>query len=380
MPVNSNLRTDQILGLGILALLMVGCFLVLEPFLTDLLWAAVLAYSSWPLYVRLRARLYAGLAALLMTLAIVLVVLAPFAIAASAIIDNSDRIVQLTQRLLAEGLPDPPQWLAGVPLVGEGLHAYWRHLAEDAGSLSDALRGLAPLARSTLVTGGQAMATGLLHLALSIFLAYFLFLYGEGAVGQIRAVMSRLAGSRAERLLKVAGGTVVSVVHGILGTALAQGLLAGIGFAVAGVPAAPLLGLLTFFLSIVPVGPPLVWIPAAIWLYLQGATGWAIFVLAWGMLVVSGVDNIVKPMLISRGSHLPFVMVFLGVLGGAVAFGLIGVFLGPTLLALGYRMLLEWTHSDDPKDSESQQPANADDGRDASVAKSRTKSQRDGAD
>jgi len=186
------------------------------------------------------------------------------------------------------------------------------------------------------------MATGLLHLALSIFLAYFLFLYGEGAVGRVRAIMSRLAGMRAERLLRVAGATVISVVHGILGTALAQGLLAGIGFAMAGVPAAPLLGLLTFFLSIVPVGPPLVWVPAAIWLYLQGSTGWAIFTLVWGLVVVSGVDNVVKPMLISRGSQMPFVMVFLGVLGGAVAFGLIGVFLGPTLLAVGYRLLLEW--------------------------------------
>ncbi|MGH8629630.1 MAG: AI-2E family transporter, partial [Burkholderiales bacterium] len=352
--MNASLRTDQILGLGILALLLVGCFLVLQPFLTDLLWAAVLAYSSWPLYVRLRARLRGVLAALLMTLAIVLVVLAPFAIAATAIVDNADRIVQLTHRLLDEGLPQPPAWVASLPVIGGGLDAYWRHPAEDAGSLSEALRRLTPLARSALVTGGQAMATGLLHLALSIFLAYFLFLYGEGAVAQLRAVMSRLAGLRAERLLSVAGGTVVSVVHGILGTALAQGLLAGIGFAVAGIPAAPLLGLLTFFLSIVPVGPPLVWIPAAIWLYLQGSTGWAIFVLAWGLVVVSGVDNIVKPMLISRGSHMPFVMVFLGVLGGAVAFGLIGVFLGPTLLALGYRMLLEWIQSRDERGFEPQ--------------------------
>jgi predicted PurR-regulated permease PerM len=334
--MNSTLHTDEILGLGILFLLIVGCFLVLMPFLTDLAWAAVLAFSSWPLYSRLRARLGGRslLASLLMTLAIVLVVLAPFAIAATAIAENAEAIVQM----------------AAVPVIGSSVDAYWRNMAQDAGAITETLRRLAPLARSALVTGGQAMATGLLHLSLSIFLSYFLFLHGEGAVGHVRAVMSRLAGSRAERLLEVAGGTVTSVVHGILGTALAQGLVAGIGFAVAGVPAAPLLGLLTFFLSIVPIGPPLVWIPAAIWLYMQGSVGWAIFMLAWGLVLVSGIDNIVKPMLISRGSHLPFVMVFLGVLGGALAFGLIGVFLGPTLLAVGHRLLLEWVQSRDDQD------------------------------
>jgi predicted PurR-regulated permease PerM len=157
------------------------------------------------------------------------------------------------------------------------------------------------------------------------------------------AVLNRLAGVRAQRLANVAGATVVSVVYGILGTALAQGLLAGIGFYIAGIPLAALLGLATFFLSIVPVGPPLVWIPAALWLYVQGSPGWAIFVLVWGLVVVSGVDNILKPMLISRGTQLPFVMVFLGVLGGALAFGLIGVFLGPTLLVVGNRLLHEWS-------------------------------------
>jgi predicted PurR-regulated permease PerM len=350
--MNSTLHTDEILGLGILFLLIVGCFLVLMPFLTDLAWAAVLAFSSWPLYSRLRARLGGRslLASLLMTLAIVLVVLAPFAIAATAIAENAEAIVQMAYRVLDEGLPEPPEWMAAVPVIGSSVDAYWRNMAQDAGAITETLRRLAPLARSALVTGGQAMATGLLHLSLSIFLSYFLFLHGEGAVGHVRAVMSRLAGSRAERLLEVAGGTVTSVVHGILGTALAQGLVAGIGFAVAGVPAAPLLGLLTFFLSIVPIGPPLVWIPAAIWLYMQGSVGWAIFMLAWGLVLVSGIDNIVKPMLISRGSHLPFVMVFLGVLGGALAFGLIGVFLGPTLLAVGHRLLLEWVQSRDDQD------------------------------
>ena len=124
---------------------------------------------------------------------------------------------------------------------------------------------------------------------------------------------------------------------------LAQGVLAAIGFAIAGVPGAVLLGVATFFLSVVPVGPPLVWGGAALWLFQQGLPGWAAFVAAWGFLVVSTVDNVIKPFIISRGASLPFAIVFLGVLGGVLAFGVIGVFLGPTLLAVGYRLALEWT-------------------------------------
>jgi len=131
-------------------------------------------------------------------------------------------------------------------------------------------------------------------------------------------------------------------VNGILGTALAQSVLALIGFWIAGVPGAMLLGLLTFFLSIIPMGPPLVWLPAALWLYFQGEIVWAIFMLVYGMVVISSIDNIVKPYLISRGGTLPLLLVFMGVLGGLMAFGFIGVFLGPVILAIGYSLLAEW--------------------------------------
>jgi predicted PurR-regulated permease PerM len=135
---------------------------------------------------------------------------------------------------------------------------------------------------------------------------------------------------------------VSRVVNGILGTALAQSVLALIGYWIAGVPGAMLLGLLTFFLSIIPMGPPLVWIPATIWLYFDGQTVWAIFMLVYGIVVISSIDNIVKPYLISRGGTLPLLLVFMGVLGGLVAFGFIGVFLGPVILAIGYTLLAEW--------------------------------------
>ena len=131
------------------------------------------------------------------------------------------------------------------------------------------------------------------------------------------------------------------VVYGILGTALAQAVMAGIGFVMAGVPGAGVLTLLTFFLSVVPMGPPLIWGPAALWLFHEGSTGWGVFMLIWGV-GVSSIDNVVKPWLISQGSAMPFLLILLGVLGGALAFGFIGVFLGPTLLAVGFRLVEEW--------------------------------------
>src|SRR6266496_2210585 len=156
------------------------------------------------------------------------------------------------------------------------------------------------------------------------------------------ATATRWSSGCGRALAFVAATTVRGVVIGILGTALAQGCLMAIGLWLAGIKAAPLLGLVTFFLSPVPIGPPLVWIAAGIWLIVHGDTGWGIFLFAWGALVVSSVDNFIKPLIISRGSDLPFILVLLGVLGGAFAFGFIGVFLGPVLLAVGYALLKEW--------------------------------------
>jgi predicted PurR-regulated permease PerM len=172
-----------------------------------------------------------------------------------------------------------------------------------------------------------------------------MFRDGDAIVERLRGATQRIAGERGERLADVAAATVRGVVLGILGTALIQGVVAAIGFWIAGIAAAPLLGLLTFLLSPVPIGPPLVWGSAALWMIHSGQTGWGIFVAVWGTLVVSMVDNVIKPLIISRGADLPFALVLLGVLGGAIAFGAIGVFLGPVLLALGYALLIEWAGS-----------------------------------
>jgi predicted PurR-regulated permease PerM len=332
------------LGLAALAVLMAGCLLVLLPFVTALLWAVILTFSTWPIYAGLK-RSVGGrptVAAALMTMAVSLVMLAPFVIVVLGLADNAAELVDALRRVFENGLPDAPAWVRDLPIIGDRVEAYWRALVHDENRLLDELRTMLVATRAFLLTGGGYLAAGVMQLALSVLVAFFLFRDGEAAAARLQHATLRVAGPDARYLLDVAGQTVNSVVYGILGTALAQGVLAGIGFWVAHVPGASLLGLATFFLSVVPVGPPLIWGSAAVWLYYQGELGWAIFLALWGLLVVSMVDNFLKPFIISRGSSLPFILVFLGVLGGVVAFGFIGVFLGPTLLAVGYRILDEW--------------------------------------
>jgi predicted PurR-regulated permease PerM len=329
MPNPASSRPLHILALSVLA---AGCTLVLWPFLTALVWAAILASTSWPAFLWLdrgvgKRRV---LAASLMTLLVTVVLLGPVLAVALAMADNAAELGRAASALVKEGLPDAPSWLASLPLVGQSIHDYWQQFAHDSPRLA----------------AGRVVGAGVLDMGLSVFLAFFFFLHGEALAGHLRIALKRMTGVRAAYLLGIARSTVTGVIYGILGTGLAQGVLATIGFAVAGVPGAVLLGVATFFLSVVPVGPPLVWGGAAIWLFQQGQPEWAIFVAAWGFFVVSTVDNVIKPFIISRGANLPFAVVFLGVLGGLLAFGVIGAFLGPTLLAVGYRLTAEWTATD----------------------------------
>lgn len=350
-PKKAPTRIDQLLTLAGLGVLIAGCFLVLQPFLTAVIWAAILCATSWPLYERFRKRFHRHewLAATIMLVIITVVLFAPFVIVGASIADNADAVEQWARGLIAAGPPDPPAWVADLPLVGPSAANYWAGMAHDTAAVMAELRKYIEPARKLALASGVTVAGALVQLALSILVAFFIFRDAEAITGRLRGGIRRLAGERGAELGRVAITTVRGVVLGILGTAIVQGVLAGIGFWIAGIKAAPLLGFITFLLSPVPVGPPLVWIPAGLWLINIGETGWGIFVLAWGGLVVSTIDNIIRPLIISAGSDLPFVLVLLGVLGGVVAFGFIGVFLGPVLLALGYALLNEWaTHQPAP--------------------------------
>jgi len=336
-------RIDRTITLVVLAMLVGGVFLVLQPFLTAILWAAILVVTTWPLYRWLHAHTrIPAIAATLMTLLILIVAVSPFVIAGATLAENADRLVEFARAVVERGPPDAPAWLQQLPLVGERAATYWGLFAHDGAALLAELRRLAEPMKEFAYKSGALIGSGLLQLTFSVFIAFFFYRDGDGIIPRVRSAVIRIAPTRGAHMLVVAGDTTRAVVYGILGTALAQGVLMGIGLHVAGIKAAPLLGLVTFFLSPIPVGPPIVWLGAAGWLFSEGQNGWAIFILAWGGLVVSSIDNFLKPMIISRGSDLPFVLVLLGVLGGVVAFGFIGVFLGPVLLALGYALVKEW--------------------------------------
>jgi predicted PurR-regulated permease PerM len=342
--IRSAFRIDSVLTLVVLAILIVGCFLVLQPFLTAIVWAVILCATMWPLFVHLTRWLggRAGVAALALVLLITIIMLAPFVIVGVTIAENAERLSDAIRSAVEDGPPEPPAWVAALPLVGEYVAKTWSTFAHDTAKLFEVARQYIEPARKVLLASGATVLSGLLQLALSVFIAFFFFRDGEALIERAYAAIERIGGERGHRLALIATLTVRGVVVGILGTALAQGVLMAIGLWMAGIKAAPLLGLVTFFLSPVPIGPPLVWVPAGLYLMNQGETAWGIFVLLWGLLVVSSIDNFLKPILISRGSDLPFVLVLLGVLGGAVAFGFIGVFLGPVLIAVGYALLKDW--------------------------------------
>ena len=329
-----------LIGLGL------GCLLVIWPFLTSLAWAAILVTSTWGIFKRLD-RLLGNrrlLTATLMTLLVTVVLLGPISTVALALSGN---ISDLNANIMAnfqDGLPEQVlTWTQYVPVFGGAIENYLQQFVHDKARLKAELQTLVAPLHGFALASGRAALQGVIDMALSVFFTFFFFLHGSSLVSKLSVFAKRVSGERGDSLIAVAGETVHGVIYGVLGTAMAQGVLAAIGFAIAGVPSSVLLGLITFFLSVVPVGPPLVWGGVAFWLFQQNEIGWAIFVLIWGFLLVSTVDNIIKPFIISRGSRLPFVVVFLGVLGGVLAFGVIGAFLGPVLLAVTYQLVIEWT-------------------------------------
>ena len=330
-----------------LCLLLFGCLLVLRPFVSALLWGVVLSVSCWPAYSRLLklTRNRRTLASFLMTLGMMVTILLPFAIVGLTLADNVTALTTAARKWVDSGPPAAPAWLGKVPVVGAKAVDAWQSVASDTGPIMEKAKDWIQPVSAWLLRGGLTIGRGLLELAVSVLISFFLFRDGVSAAERLTTGVERIAGEKGKRLLEVAGKTIRGVVYGILGTALVQAVLAGIGFLIAGVPGAALLALLTFFFSVVPiVGTGLVWIPAAAWLFHQGSTGWGIFMAIWG-LGVANVDNVVKPWLISQGSDMPFILIFFGVLGGALAFGFIRVFLGPTLLAVGWRLFEEWSPS-----------------------------------
>ncbi len=331
--------------LAAIVFLVVGCLWVLRPFLPAILFACAITISSWPLFLRLQAHLRGRrtLAAIVMTISLILVIILPLALVTWNVADNAGQFYRGLRDALQAGHLAPPDWLRQVPVVGEMMDNYLRGLISSREQLIELAKRYMEPARHFLLGGGIVLGSGVAQVSLAAFVSFFLYRDGPTLLQALSVGMDKIMGEHAIAVAETVSRTVHGVMYGLLGTALAQAAVAAIGFLIAGVPAVALLAVATFLFSLVPVGPPLIWGGAAIWLFNQGSTGWGIFMVVWGVFLISGVDNVVKPMLISRGSSLPFLLVLLGVMGGVLAFGFVGLFIGPTLLAVALGLLRNWT-------------------------------------
>src|SRR3954453_17924063 len=332
--------------LGLLAALALGfgCLLVLRPFLSALLWAAILVYSTWPAFrmLRERLRLSPGLAALLMVLAEFLLIGVPLVFATPTKREEIDGLRAAVETFLTQGMPGLGNWLGRLPLIGPTLQDHLVGVDFGFSGLADLISPYA----ATLAQGALgvllAVLSGLAEVLIAILLAFFLYRDGPAIAQRAEAALARLAGDRTRHIVEITGGVTRGVVYGLLGTAVVQGLMTWFGLWLSGVPRAMLLAVIAGCISILPVGAPLVWIPATLWLFAEGQTGWAIFLGLYGAFGISSADNVIRPWLIPRGADLPLLLTLLGALGGVFAFGFLGLFLGPVLLAVGYTLLKDW--------------------------------------
>ena len=336
----------QLLQIAVVSLLLIGCIAVLTPFIGTLLLAAVICITAAPVRDRL-LRLCRGrrnLMAVLMCLALVLVLVMPMALLSTSLADGVEMAIAFVRPFMESGLPaDVPEWVSGLPLVGQSIAEYWHKLMVSREEMNELLRQFIAPTRKMALAAVSMFGQGLFQLALVIFFSFFILRDADVYALAVRTASHKLAGDLGERMFRLVNATVTGVMAGIVGTAAAQALVALLGFLIAGVPGIVVLTVATFFFSMVPVvGATLIWGGAAAWLYETGQTGWAVFMVLWGMFGISSVDNFLKPFLISRTSSLPLLLIVVGVFGGVLVFGFIGLFLGPTLLALGQVLICEW--------------------------------------
>jgi predicted PurR-regulated permease PerM len=335
---------ERVLMALLLGGIAIGCVIVLLPFVSALLWAAILVFTTWPLceWLRHHMHLRAGVAAGVMVALTAVAIVLPLAVAAPGSAGDVEHLRTIIEAALRAGLPGAPAWVFDIPLLGPTLGALWDRWAADISVMVEAFRPYFGIVLEGGVSLLLGIANGVLMFGLALFAAFFFYLYGEPIAARLRLLLHRIAGARAERVIALTGATVRGVVYGILGTAVVQGILTAFGLWLSGVPRPVLLGAVAAFLAVLPIGAPLVWIPAALWLMSSGHVGWGIFLAVYGVVAVSGADSLIRPWFISRGAQLPFLLTVLGVLGGALSFGLLGIFLGPVLLGIGYTLLNEW--------------------------------------
>lgn len=338
-PFNRRLFLGVFLG-GLLAL----AFVVLKPFLVPVTWAGILVYVTWPVYLRLRLRLHGrpNLSALLMTLLLALVLILPVVWVLLLMRSELAEGYQKVTGQLNQGYIELPQEVRRLPWVGPRLGDFFDRLNADPAALKAEIRNWTDWAMTHAADLLGGVGRNLAKLGFALLTAFFLYRDGEAFFLQTREVLGQMLGKRSEDYVEAIGATTRAVVYGIVLTALAQGFLAGLGYAAAGVEGAVFLGAVTTLIAMVPFGTPFAWGAVCLWLFMKGQVWPAIGLALWCTLVVSWVDNFIRPLVISNATRIPFLLVMFGVLGGLTAFGMIGLFLGPVILAVMLAVWREW--------------------------------------
>ena len=342
-PATRSDLTRTVFAVLLMLILISAAFYVLRPFLLSMVWAMTIVVSTWPLMLRLQARLRRrGLAVAAMTGTIVLVFVVPLLLMVQTLVEHADTIIAWMGSLSTATIPPPPDWIARLPLVGAKVAHYWTEVA--AAGTPELAAKLTPYASyAAQWLAGVASSVGLLGIQflLTIIITVILYSRGEAARDTLIQFGRRLAGDPGEHAVLLAGQAIRAVALGVVVTALVQAALAGIGLGVAGVPFAGLLTALILLLCIAQLGPLIVLIPAVIWLFWNGHTAAGTALLVWS-LIVGTLDNVLRAILIRRGADLPLLLIFAGVIGGLLAFGIVGLFVGPVVLAIAYTLLNQW--------------------------------------
>ena len=352
-PAASSARdlTRTVLAVLFLAMLIGSTLWVLRPFIGPAVWAVTVVVATWGLMLRAQRLLWGrrSLAVVVMTVALLLVLVVPLTAALVTIVDNADRMSSWAKLASEYHFPEqPPAWLVQLPVVGDTLASAWASLT--ALGLRDLLPRLSPYA-GDLTKWFVAQVGGLGAVAfqflVTVAIAGVLYATGEEAAQLARRFARRLAGAHGTDAVELAGGAIRGVALGVGVTAVVQAVLAGLGMWAAGVPVAGLLTALAFMLCIAQVGPLPVLLGAAVWAFYNDATGWGIALLVWSALVGT-LDNVLRPWLIKLGADLPFLLIFAGVIGGLLSLGLVGIFVGPVVLAVAWTLLLRWLEAGEP--------------------------------
>ena len=338
-----NDLVKNIIVVALIGALLLGSFWIVKPFLPALIWASMIVIATWPLLVIVEKKVMGRRPAVMVMMGLlILVFVIPFTLALGTIVDNAPQLTSLGKQMANFQVPAPPDWVEKVPLVGDSAKEYWQKAADtDSAEFTQRLAPYVTKVAGWMVAQAGNFGVLLVHFVLTLILTALLYMHGEEAASMVRRLAYRIAEERGENAAILAAKSVRAVAQGVVITALAQSLLAGIGLAVIGVPYASLLTALIFMLTIAQIGAGPVLIPAIIWLFWKGSTGWGVAMLVWSAIVMS-MDGFMRPILIRRNANLPLLLIFAGVIGGLIAFGVIGLFIGPVLLAVSYTLMKAW--------------------------------------